>query len=156
MRPPILIAMLGLLAASPAASADFTAKGLKIGQPWTRPAAQGGSGVGYLTIANVGKAADALIGVETAAAKSAGVHRSAMEGQVMTMRPVAALAIAPGQTVSLQPGGDHIMMVGLTRALSQGEKIPVTLVFQKAGRVQIALVVEKTGPAPAAANNNHP
>ena len=138
--------MLGLLGASPVASADFTARGLKIGHPWTRPAAIGGTGAGYLSIANTGKAADALIGVETTAAKSAGVHRSAMAGEVMTMRPVTALAIAPGQTVTLQPGGDHIMMVGLTRALSQGEKIPVTLVFQKAGRIQIALLVEKTGP----------
>jgi copper(I)-binding protein len=155
MRPLLLIALLGL-GASPAASADFTAKGLTIGHPWTRPAAVGGTGVGYLTIANTGKAADTLIGVDTPAAKSASVHRSALAGEVMTMRPVTALAIAPGQTVSLRPGGDHIMLVGLTRALSQGEKIPVTLIFQKAGRVQIALLVETTGPAPAGAKNNHP
>jgi copper(I)-binding protein len=155
MRSLLMIALLGL-AASPAASADFAAKGLTIGHPWTRPAGQGGTGAGYLTIANTGKAADVLIGVETPAARSASVHRSAMAGEVMTMRPMAALAIAPGQTVSLQPGGDHIMMVGLTRALSQGEKIPVTLVFQKAGRIQIALLVETTGPAPAGAKNNHP
>ena len=58
-------------AVSPAASADFAAKGMKIGHPWTRPAAQGGTGAGYLTIANTGNAADTLVGVETVAAKSA-------------------------------------------------------------------------------------
>jgi len=154
MRALVCIAVLGLMA-SPAVSADFAAKGLKIGHPWTRPAALGGTGAGYMTVTNSGKAGDTLVGIETAAARSAGVHRSAMNGQVMSMRPLPALAIAPGQTVALAPGGDHIMMVGLTRALSQGQKIPVTLVFQKAGRVQIELSVETTRPASAAASPNH-
>jgi periplasmic copper chaperone A len=154
MRALVCIAVLGLMA-SPAVSADFAAKGLKIGHPWTRPAALGGTGAGYMTVTNSGKAADTLVGIETAAARSAGVHRSAMNGQVMSMRPLPALAIAAGQTVSLKPGGDHIMMVGLTRALSQGEQIPITLVFQKAGRIHIALTVETTGPAPAAPDHNN-
>jgi periplasmic copper chaperone A len=151
----LLIVVTLVLAGSPATGADFAAKGLKIGHPWTRPAMQGGAGVGYMTIANTGKAADTLVAVETSAAKSAGVHRTAVNGQVTSMRPLPALAIAPGQTVALAPGGDHIMMVGLTRALSQGQKIPVTLVFQKAGRVQIELSVETTRPASAAASPNH-
>jgi periplasmic copper chaperone A len=154
MRALLFAAALGFLAV-PAASADFTAKGLKIGHPWTRPAVQGGTGAGYLTVANTGKAPDVLTAVETAAAKSAGLHRTAMSGQVMSMRPLPSLTIPAGKTVTLGPGGDHIMMVGLTRALSQGEKIPVTLVFQKAGRVRIELTVETTGPAPAAASHNH-
>jgi copper(I)-binding protein len=153
MRAILFAAALGLLAA-PAASADFAAKGLKIGHPWTRPAVRGGTGAGYLTIANTGQAAETLLGVETTAAKSAGVHRTAVTGQVMSMRPAPALAIAPGQILTLAPGGDHIMLVGLNRALSQGETIPITLVFQRAGRVHIALSVETTAPATAGGSHN--
>jgi copper(I)-binding protein len=72
-----------------------------------------------------------------------------MEGNVMRMREVeGGLAIPPGATVALAPGGFHLMMMGLKVPLKEGEKVPVTLVFQKAGSIDIELAVTAMGAAP--------
>jgi copper(I)-binding protein len=142
----ITLAVCAVLAAGPALAADVTAKGLTIGHPWTRPAAAGGNAAGYLTIANTG-AADTLLSVETPAAKSATLHHSGMNGMVMQMRPLSGLTVPAKGKAVLAPGGDHIMFAGLTNTLSQGQTIPVTLVFQRAGRIKIDLAVEISGPS---------
>jgi hypothetical protein len=74
-----------------------------------------------------------------------------MDGGVMKMRPVeGGLVIAPGKTVKLAPGGLHLMMTDLKSPLKQGEKLPVTLQFEKAGKVQVTLDVQGVGaPGPS-------
>jgi copper(I)-binding protein len=65
-----------------------------------------------------------------------------MEGNVMRMRALESLEIAPGETIKMQPGkGLHIMLIGLKQALKAGDKVPVTLVFEKAGKVDVELMV---------------
>jgi copper(I)-binding protein len=153
MRLYLAIALAGLALAPCAQSADFTARDLTITHPWTRPAAQGGNAAGYLTIANAGPA-DVLLAVETPVAR-ASLHRSSMQAGMSTMRDMASGLPAPArQTVVLAPGGDHIMLAGLTRPLTAGQKIPVTLVFQRAGRVKIELTVET--PTPSASRSATP
>lgn len=148
MRAIALAAAVGLVVAAPVFAADFAVKGLTIGHPWTRPAAKGGNAAGYLTVANTGATPDTLLSVETTAAKNASLHHSGMDAaMVMTMRPLTGLTVPAKGQVALSPGGDHIMFTGLTKALSQGQKIPVTLVFQRAGRIAIELTVETAGPA---------
>jgi copper(I)-binding protein len=151
----IVLAAVAGLAPPPAVAADFAARNLKIGHPWTRPAGQGANAAGYLTIASTGPAGDVLIGVETPVAK-ASLHRSAMQGAMSTMRAMdQGLAIPARQTVALAPGGDHIMLAGLSRPLVVGQKIPATLVFQRAGRVKIEISVETAAPpGQKNANNN--
>jgi copper(I)-binding protein len=149
--------LLALLIAAPASAAsptDFVARDLKILHPWTRPAAQGGNAAGYLTIANSG-AADVLLAVETPVAR-ASLHRSSMQAGMSSMREMGQGLAAPArQTVVLAPGGDHIMLAGLTRPLTAGQKIPATLVFQRAGRVKIEISVETKAPsAPRSATTN--
>jgi copper(I)-binding protein len=144
LLPAIVLAAVAL--APSAQSADYAARELKIIHPWTRPAAKGGNAAGYLTIANSGPA-DVLLAVESPVA-TASLHRSSMQGGMATMRQMAAGLPAPArQTVVLSPGGDHIMLAGLTRPLSQGQKIPATLVFQRAGRVKIEISVETSAPS---------
>ena len=67
------------------------------------------------------------------------------DGDVMRMRPVQDIVIAPGQTVELRPGGLHIMMIGLSAAMNQGSRVPLTLRFERAGEVQVELAVEAAG-----------
>lgn len=149
MRFVLLVSALSLTAAS-AVAADYAAKGLKIASPWSRPAAQGATGAGYLSITNTGQSADVLLAVEAPSARSASMHRTAMNGGVMSMREIkGGLAIPPGKTVTFAPGGDHIMLTGLKRKTTAGETIPATLVFQKAGRVAIAFSVQAAAPAVA-------
>lgn len=133
----------GLFLAAPASAHDYAAKGLKIHHPWTRPAAAGMSGVGYLSITNASARADVLKAVEIPLAASASLHSTAMKAGVMSMRPKnGGLMITPGRTVTLSPGGDHIMMTGLKSAFVAGGSVPATLVFERAGRVPVEFTVE--------------
>jgi periplasmic copper chaperone A len=150
----LLFASLAAVLAAPAVSADYKAGALNIQNPWARPAAAGGSAAGYLVINNHG-GADVLTAVETPVAK-ASLHQSSVTGGMATMRSMdQGLPVPAGQTVALRPGGDHIMLAGLTRPLAAGQKIPATLVFQRAGRVKIEISVETAAPtAQNGANNN--
>ena len=143
----------GLIAA-PAGAADVKAGDLVITQAWTRATPNGAKiGSGYFTIENKGTAADRLIGVSADIAGKAEVHEMAMNNGVMTMRALEkGLAIEPGQTVKLAPGGYHLMMFDLKSPLKQGDALPVTLDFEKAGKVNVSLDVEGIGAqAPAGA-----
>ena len=68
-----------------------------------------------------------------------------MQGDVMRMRPLATIDLPAGQAVVLKPGAVHIMLVGLKQPLRAGESFPLTLEFEKAGRREVNVVVEKAG-----------
>ena len=141
------VAMLACVLSAPARAQEVKAGDLVITQAWTR-ATPGGAriGGGYLTIENKGTTPDRLIGGSADVAGKVAVHEMAMNNGVMTMRPLdKGLAIDPGQTVKLAPGGYHLMMFDLKSPLKQGDKIPVTLEFEKAGKVQLSLDVEGVG-----------
>ena len=92
----------------------------------------------YLEIANIGPVDDRLIAVTTAIAQRAEIHLMEMVGSVMRMRvSESGLAIDAGDSVTLAPGGWHIMLMGLTTDLAVGSKHAVTLVFEKAGHVTL-------------------
>jgi copper(I)-binding protein len=70
----------------------------------------------------------------------------AMDNGVMKMRPVnGGLTVPPGQSVTLAPGGYHLMMLGLTAPLKKGGTVPVTLKFENAGEVKVTLDIEGIG-----------
>ena len=113
--------------------------------PWTRAAGQGGTGAGFLTIANRGSAADRLVGASSPIARVVEIHTHLREGDILRMRPVAAIDLPPGGTVTLQPGGFHLMLIGLKEPLIQGQSVPLTLRFERAGEVQVMLAVQPAG-----------
>ena len=137
---------LSTTAFAPAFAGDYRVGGVEARRPWTRPAQAGMNGVGYLTLANVGKKPIKLVAVESPAAKSVTVHQSSMTGGVMAMRPVTDLTIAPGAKVEFAPGGYHLMLLGLNSAQALGGKVPVTLVFDGGLKVKIDLSVEAGPP----------
>jgi copper(I)-binding protein len=135
------------LLAAPARAQEVKAGDLVITQAWSR-ATPGGAKVagGYLTIENKGAAADRLIGGSVDVAARVEVHEMAMNNGVMTMRQLeGGLAIEPGKTVKLAPGGYHLMMQELKGSLKQGDKLPVTLQFEKAGKVQVTFDIQGVG-----------
>ena len=148
--PPALLA----LAAAPAAAQQHDAAragDLAVQQPWTRAAGQGATGAGFMAISNRGAAADRLLSASSPAARAIEMHSMVRDGEVMRMRPVEAVEIRAGQTVTLRPGGLHLMLIGLSQPLRQGETVPVTLRFERAGEVRVALPVQAAGarePAP--------
>ena len=132
-----------LLLALPAAAQP--AGELTIIRPWTRAAGQGGTGAGFLGIGNSGRAADRLIGASAPIARVTEIHTHVREGDILRMRPVEAIEIPAGQTVTLQPGGFHLMLIGLKEPLIQGQAVPVTLRFERAGEVPVMLAVQPAG-----------
>ena len=121
--------------------------------PWSRPTPPSApTAVGYLTLVNHGRQADRLLRLDSPAAGSVSLHAMSMAGGVMRMRAVeGGLAVPAGGRVALDPNGLHLMFEGLKRPFKAGDRIPVTLVFQRAGPVRAALQVEAAGEAPAPA-----
>lgn len=135
------------LFAGPACAEDVKAGDLVISQAWSRATPNGAKiAGGYLTIENKGTAPDKLIGGSGEIAGKIEVHEMAMNNGVMTMRPLdKGLAIEPGKTVKLAPGGYHLMIMDLKGPFKQGEQVPVTLEFEKAGKVKVSLDVQGVG-----------
>jgi hypothetical protein len=142
------------VATAPAQAAEVKAGDLVITQAWSR-ATPGGAkvGGGYLTIENKGSTPDRLIGGSADVAGKVEVHEMAVNNGVMTMRPLdKGLTIEPGQTVKLAPGGQHLMLLDLKNPLKAGEKLPITLDFEKAGKVKVTFDVEGVGAKGPAAS----
>jgi copper(I)-binding protein len=121
---------------------------LVVEQAWARATAPGATnGAAYLAIANHGATADRLVAVTTPAASMAELHRETHEANgVMSMASLdQGLAVPPGQTVTLAPGGTHIMLMGLTRQLKPGDTLPLTLKFAAAGTVAVDATVGSIG-----------
>jgi copper(I)-binding protein len=141
---------------APARAQEVKAGDLVITQAWTR-ATPGGARVagGYLTIENKGSAPDRLIGGSADVAAKVEVHEMATKNDVMTMRRVeGGLTIEPGKTVRLAPGGYHLMMFELKSSLKKGDTLPVTLEFEKAGKVTVSFDVQGIGaPGPGGSNS---
>jgi copper(I)-binding protein len=148
--------VLSSVAAAPARAEEVRAGDLVITQAWSR-ATPGGAkvGGGYLTIENKGSAPDRLIGGSADVAGTVQIHEMAVNNGVMTMRPLDnGLTIEPGKTVKLAPGGFHLMLLDLKNPLKQGDKLPVTLEFEKAGKVKLSLDVQGVGAQAPTADGN--
>jgi hypothetical protein len=148
-------AMAAVLMASPAVAAvhDYSLGALKIADASSRPTPPGApTAAGYLTITNTGRAPDQLVGGDSPLAGKVEIHQMSMTSGIMRMRVVpGGLPIPAGQTVRLEPGGYHLMLIGPKRAFRIGDSIPVTLRFQRAGTVRIDLDVQALSPAGAMA-----
>ena len=141
------VALASLATAQSGAPAPVKAGSLTIEQPWIR-ATPGGAKVagGYLRITNTGREADRLLATSIPIAGRGEVHEMSNEGGVMRMREVAGgLAIEPGRSVELKPGGFHLMFLDLSSPVAVGQPIRGTLTFEKAGRVEVSFEVAPVG-----------
>ncbi|HTR88047.1 MAG TPA: copper chaperone PCu(A)C [Reyranella sp.] len=126
---------------------DYKLGSLVISHAWARATAPSApAGAGYLTITNTGTTADRLVSARSPVAGSVQVHEMKMEGSVMRMRELEhGLDIPAGATVTLAPEHFHLMIMSLKNQLKQGERMPMTLTFEKAGSIDIELAVESIG-----------
>ncbi len=142
---------LGLIAAlliSTAAHAHGTTHGtIEIIHPnIPQPAAGAKAAGGYMGITNSGTEDDKLIGVETDAAAEAQLHISQVSADgVATMTHLESIDIPAGDTVVLERGGLHVMLMGLTGTLTEGDMVKATLVFEHAGKVEMEFMVDPPG-----------
>lgn len=97
----------------------------------------------FMTLSNQGDEHHALAGAESDAAKVVELHTHLMEEGMMKMRRVDKIDLPAGETVKLEPGGLHIMLIGLERQLSPGEDVDITLVFEDGSRSSTKAPVKK-------------
>jgi len=126
-----------LLAASSALAGQLTVK-----SAWARATPPGVTmGVVYFQLENGGTKSDRLLKLKTPIAASAGVHRTEIVDDIARMREVAVLHVAPGEKITFEPNGYHVMLMGLKKPLVAGQKFELQLLFEVAGPRRIAVVV---------------
>ena len=117
--------------------------------------APGITAAGYLRIVN-GEGADRLLAAESPRARRVEIHEMRTDGGMMRMRALAdGLPLAAGETVEFAPGGLHLMLIDPPQALAAGESVPLTLVFQRAGRVRTTLDVRSRDADDHAGHAHH-
>jgi periplasmic copper chaperone A len=134
---------MGALIACPGIAHDFKLGSLQIAHPWainTPPGAKVG-GV-FMEIANLGTTVDKLISAATPIAGSVEIHTHVMDAGVMKMRAIPDISVEPGKRVVLKPGSYHVMLFDLKKTLSAGEKFPLTLIFEKSGKLDVEVMIE--------------
>ena len=125
-------------------TADIRAEGttMHVEDAWAPPTPNGVDvSAGYLTIVNGTNVDDQLLSAESPRAEHVEVHEMTMNGNVMQMRPVAALDVIAHDEVALSPNGRHLMFEGVKQPFAPGEQIPVDLTFAHAGKVHVVLDV---------------
>jgi len=127
---------------------------------WTRATPPGApTGAGYLTITNHGTEPDRLVSASTPSAEKGEIHEMTVKDGVMTMRPIdKGVEIPAGGSITLAPGGFHLMFTGLKESFADGGKLPVTLTFEKAGTVETFLhimPIGSKGPGGAEGHDGH-
>lgn len=145
-RRRLLLAVL----ATPAVAVAQSASALRIEQPFARataPTARAGSA--YMTIVNSAAIGDRLLRAESPVAARVELHTIIKEGDVMRMREVPAIDVPANGKATLAPGGFHVMLMELKAPLKAGDTAPITLVFEKAGRIVVAVPILPLGSAPA-------
>jgi copper(I)-binding protein len=120
-------------------------QGLAVSDIWGRPSAEGAPNAAfYLSIDNHGDQADRLVGADSPACGATELHEMyAQEDGVMGMRPVESIEVAAGGTVTLEPGGFHIMCIDRKEDFAVGDTVPLTLQFETAGPRQYQVTVRE-------------
>lgn len=138
------LGLCSLAALSGAAFAD-SHKGIVVDSSFARASASPmvKTGAAYITVTNKGDMPDRLIAAKGTAAKRIELHTHKMVNGAMAMIEIeGGVPIAPDETISFKPGGDHIMFIGLNAPLVEGESVPLVLVFEKAGEIAIHVPIK--------------
>jgi hypothetical protein len=163
MRFVVSIAVLTLLLGGWqfASAHEFTVGKLLVEHPWARASiGPARSGVVYVTLINNGEQPDRLLSASTPVAARAAVHTHINQDGVMKMRPVGVLEVAPGEPTVFEPGGLHIMLMGLKAPLQEGTLFSLFLEFEAAGQVEVLVLVQEAAAmepenAPASGGHKH-
>jgi copper(I)-binding protein len=122
--------------------------GIEVREPWMRPGTQGGNGAVYFIVQNHSSEEDEIVSIRSDAAAAVEIHESKMEGDVMQMQQLASVPLQSGAEVTFQPGGLHIMLVGLKNDINMGDEIELTLQFKNYEDIKVSVPVSE-GLTPA-------
>ncbi len=140
------------LAATTFVASAFAAD-IAVSDPWARASAgMAKAGAAFMAINNTGDA-DRLVAAAADVSDVVELHTHIQDGEIMRMRRVDGIDVPAGETVLLQPGGLHVMFLGLRAPLEEGQRFPLTLTFETAGDVTVD--VEIRGAAAMAPMDGH-
>jgi len=137
---------LSLMLAAPVLAGDneTTKVGdIMIHESWARASiGNAPNSAAYMMVMTQGDVGDKLISAETPIAERAELHDHILDGDVAKMQKVDAIAINPGEPAALQPGGMHVMLMGVKDKLKEGDVVPLTLTFENAGEVTLEIPIK--------------
>lgn len=139
----------------PAAAADTAVGDLTIYDPWARATVGTGAGAAFFSVINRGDSGDRLDGAAADVAKSTELHTHIKDGDVMRMRQVPAIEVPANATTTLQPGGLHVMFLGMKAPLEAGSTFPLTLSFADAGTVTVQVQVRDVAATSPTGMSDH-
>ena len=144
--PYLATALLLALFVSGETHAQMSMNTITVEQAWAR-ATPGGArtGAAYMTLMNSGASADRLLSATTPVADQIQFHKETEDNGVSRMREVHSVEISPGGKVIFKPSEMHIMIIGLKQPLKEGQAFPVTLQFEKAGKIDVTVPIGKVG-----------
>jgi copper(I)-binding protein len=149
MKRPFFVIVVFLITAAfnvQAYGQPSTQNAISVERPWARATPAGAkTGAAYMTLVNKGASADRLVSATTSVAEKVKFHSVSEENGISRMREMRSVDVAPGKNVTFSPGGMHIMLVGLKKPLKEGESVPMTLIFEKGGKVDVMLSVARVG-----------
>lgn len=154
MKAAVLSAIL-LASASTATAEDYTIGALSVDYPIafvTPKTARAGGG--YMAITNAGDTDDRLVEIRAEFPRVM-IHATEMDGDIAKMVQIDGLDIPAGQTVTLAPGGLHVMFMGLSDPFEAGQDIPAVLVFEHAGELEMTFNVQTRPEAGHEDHSNH-
>ncbi len=145
-RFALLLSLVTIALAACSSGGGSTATGggfVTVSGAWVREGAAGGTTAAYLQVTNGRLSDDVLVGVSTDAAQKGSLHETTTDKKTgMTgMQPVDGITIPAGRTVTLEPGGYHIMLEGLTAGLKAGSQIRMVLTFEQSGPLNVTAEV---------------
>ena len=154
MLPRAAAALVILLAVSPAFAQGPASTGITVVEPWARATPPGAKvGAAYLQLQAAPGSGDRLVAASSPVAGVAEIHAHIMDGDIARMRRIDAIPVPAGGSVTLKPGGFHIMLMDLTGPLKAGEAIKLKLRFEKAGEIEVEARVRPIGARDAGAGS---
>jgi len=139
---PLFVFLLVAVISAPVIAHEQSAGQLELKHLWVKQVPGARNGAMFVEITNQGNTDDRLIAVRTDMAKKAQLHTQVIEDGIARMRRVEGIDIPAGGTVRLEPGGMHIMLLGIQGMQMDGAMVPVTLVFEGAGDISLTAAIE--------------
>ena len=140
----VSVVLLAALALTACGGSGGTTGGITVSEAWVRPSPMmERAGAAYMVLQNNGAAEDKLLSVESDVAKTLELHETKEMNGMMQMSPVPNIPVPANGKAELKPGGYHVMLMNLNRELKAGDKLQLTLNFEKAGKIPVTAEVKE-------------
>jgi len=157
LRALLLAAFLGAGFVVAAEAHEYKAGTVTVSHPWARATPPGAKvGAAYFAAEASKAGGDTLIGAKSDVAGRVELHTHIEERGVVKMRQIEKIEVAAGKSLIFQPSGLHLMLMDLKAPLKEGDILPITLVFEKAGEIKMEATIEKIGARGPHGMDHHP